>query len=341
MTLPSLPQLRLMALLVFVSACATVAAQWWIGDATIYSDDLADKRAHLHASILHNQAPGPSWDAVGAMGTNIRVLAVFVAEAVMRVSGLDLGRTYKLLDSLYLFASSIALVFYLRRWLPPVYCAIGMLYFWVLVTITYQNYLFHPWDRPSVLTWLLLLHFVRADRLGWLLLVLPVAIALKNDAIFLPALYFLTHIARHSVVRVTLVSGTLTAVAFGTWFALLAVFPGDGAAAGALERTPLVVRNLEALAWMGPAWPPLLFHGAITVLALSGIARRERFHQVSVLYGAVFLMAPWFLMSLFHEVRAHWPFFLLLLPPALMTLREWLDAESGPREMINAKGSNT
>ena len=324
-----IPQLRLFALLVFVSACATVAAQWWIGDATIYSDELMEKRALRHEHILANTPPAESWDAAGARGTNIRIGAVYVAEVTRQALGTSIHTTYKLLDSIYLFVTSIALVLYLRRWLPPTYCVIGMLYFWLLVTITYQNHSFHPWDRPSTLAWLVLLYAVHANRLILLFIALPIAVAFKHDAIFVPALYFLAHVRRDSFLRVTAISAALTVAAFGTYFLLLSTFPGDTVGGGGIDRIVRLIRqNLEVLAWMGPAWPPLLFHGAVTLLALAGIFRRERFQQASMVYGAVFLMVPWFLMSRFEEVRAHWPYFLLLLPPALMTLREWLEPEA-------------
>jgi hypothetical protein len=79
----------------------------------------------------------------------------------------------------------------------------------------------------------------------------------------------------------------------------------------------------------------------VTVLALAGIFRRERFQQASMVYGAVFLMVPWFLMSRFEEVRAHWPYFLLLLPPALMTLREWLEPETAWPALQHEKECST
>ena len=337
-----IPQLRLFALLVFVSACATVAAQWWIGDATLYADGLVERRESAHNRVLHNASPEESWDAVGAMGTNIRVVAVYVAEATRQVLGTDIRTTYKLLDSIYLFVASIALVLYLRRWLPPTYCAIGMLYFWVLVTITYQGHAFHPWDRPSILIWLLLLYAVHSNRIVLLFAAMPVAVAIKHDVIFVPALYFLAHVRRENFMRIVAISAALGVVSIGTYIGLVIAFPGDPVGGGGLERIArLVGQNLRVLAWMGPAWPPLLFHGAVTVLALAGIFRRERFQQASMVYGAVFLMVPWFLMSRFEEVRAHWPYFLLLLPPALLTLREWLEPESARPALQHEKEGST
>src|SRR5437868_1814591 len=44
-------------LLVAVAAILTLVLQRWVGNTTIYRDELASKRAEMHAAILNNEPP--------------------------------------------------------------------------------------------------------------------------------------------------------------------------------------------------------------------------------------------------------------------------------------------
>jgi len=117
-------------LLMWVLGSITVALQAYVGHSTLYSKELQDTREELHHAILSNKAPGGGkWDDVGALSSNMRIGAVYLAEAIHRVTRLDLSTVYLLIDTVFLYAAVLALFFYLRKWLPDTYCVIGVMYF--------------------------------------------------------------------------------------------------------------------------------------------------------------------------------------------------------------------
>ena len=54
--------------LVWLLATIVIGLQSWLGDQTIYSKALAEKREVFHFAILANEAPGGAgWGAVGGL----------------------------------------------------------------------------------------------------------------------------------------------------------------------------------------------------------------------------------------------------------------------------------
>ena len=192
-------------LLVAVAAILTLVLQRWVGNTTIYRDELASKRAEMHAAILNNEPPrGESWHQIGADGTNMRVFTVYLAELVRWSTALSVTKAYILIESAALFLTFILLFFYCRRSVSEPYCVIGLLYFGCMVVLTYHYQFFHPWDRPWLLSWIVLIMFVWDGRLLPLMLLLPIAVSIKWDTAVLPALYWLTHVLKADWRRVTL-----------------------------------------------------------------------------------------------------------------------------------------
>ncbi len=112
-------------LLMWVVGSLTVVLQAYVGHSTLYSKELQDRREELHYAILLNKAPrAGNWDDVGASSLNIRVGAVYLAEAIHTVTRLDINTVYVLIDTVFLFAAVLALFFYLRIWLTDTYCVI-------------------------------------------------------------------------------------------------------------------------------------------------------------------------------------------------------------------------
>ena len=53
------PRLYSLLLLVLLAGSLTLILQKWVGEATLYRPDLAERKQMLHESILHTQLPRP------------------------------------------------------------------------------------------------------------------------------------------------------------------------------------------------------------------------------------------------------------------------------------------
>jgi len=314
-------------LLVLTAGSITIGLQSSVGNTTIYAKDLEQRRAELHDAILANKAPGgKSWDAVGAATTNLRVGVVYLAEGIRKTSGLSLNKVYFLLDAVFLFSALVGLFFYLRKWLPDIYCLAGVLYLCSILPLTYFWHYFQPWDRPQLALWILLLYLLREGRLVFLGLCLAVSVIVKFDTIVLPGLYFFAHVSRDRWQRVTLESVGLSVIALGTYVGLKWLFPtpidtDNLAMRGGMH---ILQRNIEVFQSLRMSYPPLLFHGVLILLSVIGLRSRERFVRVSVVFAAG-LMLLFLFASKMEEVRAQTMMTLLLLPAALLSLRDLLE----------------
>lgn len=313
--------------LILAIGSITIGLQSSIGNATIYAQELEQKREELHHAILANKAPGEkSWAASGAATTNLRVGVVYLAEGIRKTSGLSLSKVYLLLDTVFLFSALAGLFFYLRKWLPDVYCLIGVLYLCSMLPLTYFWHYFQPWDRPQLALWILLLYLLRERRLVFLGACLAVSVIVKFDVMVLPGLYFLTHVSRERWQRVTLESVGLSVIALGTYAGLKWLFPtpidtDDLAMRGGMH---VLRHNIEVFQSLHISYPPLLFHGVVILLSVIGLRSRERFVWVSVVFAAG-LMLLFLFASRLEEVRAQTMMTVLLLPAALLSLRELLE----------------
>jgi len=315
------------AALASLCAFVTISLQAWIGDATIYSQSMEAKRKILHQAILTNIPPGGErWGSIGAASTNLRIGSVFLAETVRGMTGLTLHNTYRVLDSVFLFAVLVSLFFYLRLWLPDSYALIGLLYFSACLPLSYFLYFFHPWDRPQLLLWIALLYLTKERRFLLLLGTLSLSMIVKFDTILLPGLYFVAHIMRDQWRSVVLETSVLAAGAILVYVGLGALFPAPADPWGYTISAAVkqVLHNVEVLRAMTIKYPPILGHALPIVLAVINISRRPRFVWCSVLFAGGLLFV-WFLFSNFDEIRAQMVVPVLLLPAALMTLRELLE----------------
>ena len=86
--------------------------------------------------------------------------------------------------------------------------------------------------------------------------------------------------------------------------------------------------NVHELARLSVWLPMLLAFGLPAVPALIRITRRPRYLVAGVIFGKV-LTAVWAVFTVYAEVRTQVPLLLLLLPPALLTLRELLQPAAG------------
>jgi hypothetical protein len=333
------------AITVAWAASITFTMQFWVGRSTIYRPELNDRIADAHEAILHNRVPdGSSWTTYGLNSTNIRVGSVFIAEGISRVSGWSAPTAYRMLDTLALFATLVLLLQHLGRLVPAPYPVIGALAFATTLPLTYQLFYFHPWDRLSLLSWVVLLILLERRRFGLFTIALPLAMLVKFDVILLPALYFLLTVPfpprdadRQGVMRSALATTGLFALTFGTYWALQAWRPGgfEPVALG-----PLAIHNVTMLRDLKLAYPPLLGLGVPLLLAAVGFSRSERFARSCAVF-AVLLLLVFVVKARFEEFRALLPVFVLLLPAALVGLQSVTEpgALRGAEAVVKASGS--
>lgn len=317
------------AALLCLIAFMTIEFQFWIGDRTIYAESLEIRRDELHRAILENSAPGgESWAAAGALSIQKRVGIVYLAEGLRRATGWATGKVYRLLDSVFLFASMLALFMYLRLWLPEVYCLIGVLYFCAVLPLTYIFQLFHPWDRPQLLLWIALLFLIVQRRFILLSLGLALSIFVKFDTILLPLLYFAVHVSKPGWRRVLIESLMLLALSIGLNALLGSLFPApqDASRFSVAAISATVIGNAKKLVQMNVKFPPILVHLLPVLLAFVGLRGRERFVLYSVLFGLAMTAIHIFLTN-YEEVRAHMMVLVLVLPAALMSVRAIIESE--------------
>lgn len=310
--------------LLMAVATIVVVMQSWVGSRTIYSVELRAKRETMHAAILTNTPPPGGWIAYGAATTQMRVGAVYMAQGLIDLFSLSVDKAYKILDTVFLGLALVGLFYYLLAWVPPPYAAIGMLYVASILPLTYLLHAFHPWDRPQFAIWVLMLWLVHRGAVWWLCLALALSMLFKFDSVLVPGLFFLAHVRRETWRRVAAQTFLLAAVSLGIYIGLRWSFPAEPRAGSMVETiSAQVIRNLGHLAEYTISHPPLLAFALPTLLCLSRVRTIPRFHQAGLALGAA-MMLIWFLFSEFREVRAQMPFMLLVLPPALIALREIL-----------------
>jgi len=296
----------------------TLVVQHYVGDLTIYRADAAATRLTMHEAILSNTPPpGGGWGAVGANATNVRVLVVYAAEALAAAAGASPLAAYKLIDVASLFATLLLLFAFLRRWFDDEYCLIAVLFTGCVLPLTLLLHVFHPWDRPSALVWLLMLFALRDDRPVALAALLVVAVAIKYDAVVLPGLYFLCRVSAANWRRTAAATAALFVVSFGTYAALRLALPG-----GFEERDIVsqMLKNLNQIIDLRNPHPSLLGFALPLLLAAVGFRASDRFMRAAAAFG-VLMFLPFFLSTNFNEFRAHMPMFILLLPAALAGLQ--------------------
>lgn len=316
-------------LLVALCGVLTLTMQSAVGSMSIYSESLESKRLQAHEAILNNQLPDSveSWAALGANGTNIRVAAVYLAEAMHQVLGVSVIHSYWFIDTVSLFLALFLLYFFLSNWLPRHYAALGVIYVGSILPLTYMFALFHPWDRLSLLSWVVLLILVRSRRTILIALALAISVPIKYDIVLLPGLYWMAHVSRARFVRTSLETAALFAVSFGVYFGLRAMFPGGFGGGGSISA--MVVENLQRLVnlsvYFPPvAYPPVLVFLLPVLLIIIRFPREDRFLNAAIIYAGM-LICYFFIRSHFEEVRAHIPLLLMILPAALLSLQSLLE----------------
>jgi hypothetical protein len=316
-------------LLVVLCGVLTLTMQSSVGGMSIYSESYEVRRLQAHDSILNNQLPvgAESWNSIGGNGTNIRIAAVYLAEAMHQVLGISVIHSYWFIDTVSLFLALFLLYFFLSNWLPRHYAALGVIYVGSVLPLTYLFVLFHPWDRLSLLSWVVLFMLVRSRRTLILGVVLALSVSIKYDVVLLPGLYWLAHVSRARFTRTTLETAALFVVSFGVYFGLRAMLPGGFG--GGPGMAALMVENLQrfvqlAVYFPPVAYPPILVFLLPVLLIVSRFPKDDQFLRAGIVFAGA-LICYFFIASHFEEVRAHMPLLLLILPAALLSLQSLLE----------------
>ena len=297
-----------------LSVSITFTSQKWVGGTSIYAPELEEKREVMHTAILYNELPDSveSWSSLGSNGLNARVLTVWIAEGIHQVAGLPIHRSYLVLETAALLLCCLLLYAFLEPYTGWPFALGGLLYWGSILSLTYANHHFHPWDKPSIALWLLALICTRQRRWWSLAAVLVVGVITKYDILVFPALVFLAYRRSEPWKTNVLRTAGLLALTVSTFLVLRWLVPGG------FEQRDVVRQVMTNLMVIRDGWyfyPPFLAFGIPAVLAAMGYSIADPFAkgciQLAVLVGLIL-----FLQTNFVEVRAEVPLLLLLLPSA-------------------------
>jgi hypothetical protein len=327
----SVPNRELVVVAVLAVAF-TLGLQWWVGGVTIYDPAWVGRRTAMHHALMINRAPaGLAWTDIGANSVNIRLGAVYAAEFVHRVFHVSIWSSYFVLETFFLWCTFPLLYVCLRWWFPPSWSLVGLFFYTAVLPHTYFLHHFHPWDRPSLFLWLVLLMLLRANRFFLMAVVLALAVVVKYDVLLFPGLYWLTRVERKNWRAVTGRTAALFAVSFAMYYALRWALPGGFADRDIGQQ---IITNLRAMRHHYVFYPPLLVFGPTLALAFIGAPFGDRLMRAMALFG-VLLLVPLFIAANFDEVRAQMPMFILLLPAAIAGLRHLEERGDAQNRSVN------
>jgi len=313
------------ALLIVFAVVATLILQR-IGRETIYQPRFEESRLEFHNLLLQNRLPeGDDFNTA-----NIRLFTVLLADRLSKLTGISLHITYIAIDTVCLFTIIILLYGFLRKWFSRVYGAIGVLYFTTVVPLTYLFHYYHPWDRISLVVWIVMLYFLREKQILAFSLMLSLSVIIKFDSLFVPLLYFLYFVTRSNWQRIALNTIGLFVLTFGIYHSLRYFIPG-----GFEERSIEIVISqiihnwdviLQTFFFLHPVFLAFAIPVALFILYHKNM---DRFVLAAALFGCS-LFIPFYLFSNFLEVRAHMPVMVLILPAGLMGLHALLEGPKQP-----------
>jgi hypothetical protein len=308
----------------------TLIGQKWVGGSTLYAPERWESREALHNAILRNQLreTATTWDSQGANGVNIRLLTVWAAEGLHRLTGMRVQRAYLWIESTALLASCLLLYAFLQAYAGWQFALGGLLYWGTVLPLTYFHHHFHPWDKPSMALWLLALICTWHRRWWALAAVLFIGVLTKYDIVVFPALVFLAFRKTDPWKPVVLRAGLLFGLTFSTFIILRWLVPGGFERRSALSQ---VMTNLQTLRETTITYPPLLAVGPLALLAVLGYRTADHFARGCVQL-ALIVAGILFLGSNFVEFRSMVPLLLLLLPAAWFGFLRLTGAETRPAE---------
>ena len=315
---------QIWVLVIGLAATATLTNQAWVGGKTIYSDEFEPARARLHDAILTNTLPPgvASWTSIGANSFNARQLIAWIAEGVHRQTGTSLSRSYFVVETVGVFSCCLLLFLLIDRYAGPVFGLAALLYYTSVLPLTYFLHYFHPWDKPSLATWIGAMYCVLRER--WILLGVTLALGMliKFDIVVFPLFVFLVEYRRRGWRSAWPKAAAFAALTVALYTLLQRQFPGGSEPRPMVD---LVLHNLRDMQNYAVKYPPLLGLGVVAAMAAFGYRAGDGFARAGVEVAAVVALLL-FAQTYFIEFRAEGPLLVLLLPAAVTALRQQLRA---------------
>jgi hypothetical protein len=309
------------ALLVLLMGVASIVEVNFVGDTTIYSLKLANSREELHESIVHNHPPAGGWAERGANDAlNIRIAIPYLVEFLHNETGVRVLQLYKGVDLICIWLALIIFFAYLNEHFTAWESALACLYFAAILPLTFAFHFYHPYDRASLVAWLLAIWCARAQRFWEFSAVTILAVLIKYDAIVLPGLYFFGNATPQTWRKYAFRASAIGIILFSIFVGLFLLLSGFYVW---IDYVDLTLRNLEMMIWNNLLYPPILAFGLPLVLAILGYKISDQFMRASVWF-ATMIAAILIVATNFEEVRAEQMLIPLLAPAALCGLRRIL-----------------
>jgi hypothetical protein len=301
-----------------LSCSVTLTNQLWVGPLTIYAGDHVVKRERIHDAILRNRLPEgvESWNSIGANGSNIRLLTVWTAEGVHRLTGHSVARSYRIIETCALLVCCVLLFAFLDARAGPAFALGGLLFFGCVLPLTYFSHYFHPWDKPSLVAWLAALICTHRRKWTYLGAVLAIGMLIKYDIILFPLFVLFAEFRRPHWRASVVTAAALFAVTVSVYVLLRWIFPGGFEPRDWISQ---VARNLSDIRHYGLSYPPHIGLGFPAALAVFGYSSGDRFARAGVRLCLVLAIILFFQAN-FVEIRAEGPLLVLLLPAAAFGL---------------------
>jgi hypothetical protein len=309
------------ALLVLLMGIVTIVQVNFVGDTTIYSLKSANIREELHESVVHNQPPAGGWASRGANDAmNIRIAIPYLVEFLHNRTGIGVLRLYKGVDLICIWLALIIFFAYLIDQFTVWESTLACLYFAAILPLTFALHVYHPYDRASLVAWLLAIWCARARRFWAFSAVTIGAVLIKYDAIVLPGLYFLGNATLQTWRKYFFQSLAIGVILFAIFLSLFLILSGSYVRIDYIDQ---ILRNFRMMVGSAIFYPPSLAFGVPIVLAILGYRTSDQFMRASVWFAG--MIAVILIMAVnFEEVRVEQMFFPLLAPAALCGLRRIL-----------------
>jgi len=147
-----------------------------------------DVRSQLHQSIIDGTADSPY---------RYRVLVPYLTQGLSLIlhplfETDSLVYSYRIFDTLAIFASLLTLYQYLRNWFSDRISLIGVLIMSTSMLVGFQNHYYQPWSLLEPAVFALGLNLLLNKRYGWFGVIIALGTFIRETAIFLVILYFTT-----------------------------------------------------------------------------------------------------------------------------------------------------
>ena len=325
------------ALLVLLMGIVSIVQVNFVGDTTIYSLNAANIREELHESVVQNRPPTRGWAERGANDAmNIRIAIPYLVEFLHKETGIRVLQLYKGIDLICIWLALIIFFAYLSEQFTAWESALACLYFAAILPLTFAFHVYHPYDRASLVAWLLAIWCARTQRFWEFAAVAILAVLIKYDAIVLPGLYFLGNATPQTWRKHLFRSFAVGLILFAIFLALFWLLTGSYVREDYMHN---ILRNLEMMIGTAIFYPPTLAFGVPVVLAILGYKSSDQFMRASVWFAGMIVVILIVAVN-FEEVRCEQMLLPLLAPAALCGLRRIL-GEPSAQNYTPTSGSRT